>query len=105
MPAVVAQHGDYHQIYTAHLRDSLASFPDEAMRDTVGELVVDGFDVVRGEYPPEGTLTGEDGWKYDGVMMTGSGESEMRISSERREDHKRCRQEDLEAVVGWPSHS
>ncbi|GHJ85098.1 hypothetical protein NliqN6_1500 [Naganishia liquefaciens] len=75
VPAVVAQHGDYHQIYTAHLRDSLASYPDEALRNSVGELVVDGFDVVRGEYPRERTLTGEEGWAYDAVMMTGSASS------------------------------
>lgn len=41
----------------------------------MGDLVVDGFDVVRGEYPAEGTLTGGKGWRYDAVMMTGSGES------------------------------
>lgn len=40
--------------------------------------MVDGFDVVKGEYPEEGRLTGEaEGWRYDAVMMTGSGESAM----------------------------
>ncbi|KAJ9110323.1 hypothetical protein QFC19_001726 [Naganishia cerealis] len=85
VPSVVESHGDYLQIYTAHLKDSLASYPDHALRETIGDLVVDGYDVVRGEYPPENRLIrgekrgdgGEDSdrWVYDCVMMTGSASS------------------------------
>lgn len=64
MPDVVARHGDYLEIFTRHLRDSVESYPDESVRGL--ELVVDGYEVREGKFPEvEG---------YDAVMMTGSGE-------------------------------
>lgn len=82
---MVEKHGDYLQVYTTHLRDSLASYPDQALKDSIGDLVVDGYNVMLGEYPPEDRLlssdkrtenaSSADQWVYDCVMMTGSGTS------------------------------
>lgn len=83
VPSVVKAHGDYLQVYTTHLQDSLASYPDQALRNSIEDLVVDGYNVMLGEYPPEERLLNSgkgssndssgDGWVYDCVMMTGSG--------------------------------
>ncbi|KAJ9114101.1 hypothetical protein QFC20_001617 [Naganishia adeliensis] len=65
VPEVVARHGDYLEIFTRHLRDSVESYPDESVRGL--ELVVDGYEVREGKFPEvEG---------YDAVMMTGSASS------------------------------
>ncbi|KAJ9098163.1 hypothetical protein QFC21_004492 [Naganishia friedmannii] len=85
VPSVAEAHGDYLQVYTTHLKDSLASFPDEVLRNSIGDLVVDGYNVMLGEYPPEERLlssenggeanSNSDRWVYDCVMMTGSASS------------------------------
>jgi hypothetical protein len=80
VPDVVARHGDYLEIYTRHLRDSIDSYPDERVRRGI-ELVVDGYEVREGKFPEvEG---------YDAVMMTGSGESECERSEAKRENVER----------------
>jgi hypothetical protein len=80
VPEVVARHGDYLEIYTRHLQDSLQSYPDESVRGV--ELVIDGYEVRDGKYP-------EDVGAYDAVMMTGSGECECQRRSRMRGDDER----------------
>lgn len=77
VPEVVARHGDYLEIYTRHLQDSLQSYPDEGVRGV--ELVVDGYEVREGIYPVDVDA-------YDAVMMTGSGECEFERRSQMRGD-------------------
>ena len=69
-PLVLAEEGDYLTIFRTHLLSSLASSSSLSSQDIKLEVV--GFDVVsgEGEWPDEETAE-----EWDGVMITGSGES------------------------------
>ncbi|GJJ13024.1 hypothetical protein Clacol_007273 [Clathrus columnatus] len=57
-PGVLADHGDYLEIFTRFFQDSI---PDKEI-----EFVIDGYDVVhKQEYPPADS-------EYDAVVITGS---------------------------------
>lgn len=71
-PLVLAAHGDYLAIFRDLLARSLALTPYAAAGVT---FELDGFDVRNGEFPPEEMLTeGKEG-AYEGILITGSGES------------------------------
>lgn len=69
-PYVLAEHGTYLDVFRTHL---LASLAYVGRADEV-DLEVVGFDIVnKGDWPSE---EGFEKAEWDGVMITGSGESE-----------------------------
>jgi len=63
IPEVVATHGDYHSIFNTWLTSSLAA----NHRDAQVEFVLDGYDVIKGDFP--------DPQAYDAMVITGSAAS------------------------------
>lgn len=70
VPAVVAAHGTYLEIFRTHLQKSLQSLLQAKHQDPNSvQFTLDGYDVVKEAYPSDDKLA-----RYDGIVITGSGE-------------------------------
>lgn len=63
IPAIITEHGDYLQIFTTWLHNSLRAALGASV-DPDEHLLIDGYDVRAGDYP--------DLKNYDGIVLTGS---------------------------------
>ncbi|KAJ1305199.1 hypothetical protein OPQ81_000229 [Rhizoctonia solani] len=71
VPAVLAAHGTYLDIFRTHLQKSLESALESKGQSTDSvQFTLDGYDVVKRVYPDEAKLGA-----YDGIMLTGSAAS------------------------------